>query len=102
MGTIPIVGASSFLGMHGWREEEGGGMDVIERQTRLACLLRDLLDEGIIFPEAEEVMGVAERIEREKEEMKDMNGEMEKCIRSFRSAIHELKEAGEERGIRRR
>ena len=102
MGTIPIVGASSFLGMHGWREEEGGWMDVIERQTRLAELLSSMLLEGIIFPEAEEVMGVAEEMEKEEVDFKGMSGEMNKCIFDLRIAMHRLKEAGRMRGIKGR
>ena len=102
MGTIPIVGASSFLGMPGWREEEGGGMDVIGRQTRLAELLSLMLLEGIIFPGAEEVIGLAEEMEKEKEgmELQGMSGELEKSLFDFRMSMIKLKEAGIKTGIK--
>ena len=102
MGTIPIVGASSFLGMHGWREEEGGGMDVIERQTRLAELLSSMLLEGIIFPEAEEVMGIAEEMEKEEVDTAGMSKEMDNAVFNFQISITKLKGAGKRAGIKGR
>ena len=99
MGTIEILGACSFLGMNAWKEEEGGGVDVIQRQTKLAYLLRDLLSEGIVFPEVEKVMGIAENIEKEKSVTSEIKEPISKCLTDFHTAMHELQEAGEKRGI---
>ena len=94
MGTIPIHGASSFLGMHGWREEEGGGMDVIERQTRLAELLSSMLLKGIMFLEAGEVMGIAEEMQKEKVDFKGMSEEMKTAVINYQASMNKLKRAG--------
>ena len=74
-------------------------MDVIERQTRLAELLSSMLLEGIIFPEAGEVMKIAEEMKKEKVEFGRMSGEMKRAVLDYQTSIHKLNRSGEIAGV---
>ena len=75
---------------------------MVKKQTRLAELLSGMLLEGVIFPEAEDVVGVAEEMEKEEVTFEGMSAEMNKCMFDFRIAMIKLKEAGRMGGIKGR
>ena len=97
--TVHILGAYVYLQHREWEEDEGS-VELVKRQTRLAEVLSNLLMEGMLFPGAEEVVGLAEEMEKERVEFGRMSGEMRRAVYHFRNNMHGLKQAGEMAGVK--